>query len=72
MDLVADTRNKDELMDAIQEYRDEVRPCSGFLARRLRLRVSVERLLALHHFVREVELQRAVNAAMSNRSSVLA
>jgi hypothetical protein len=58
MNLVADTRNKDELMDSLDEYRDDVRPHSGFLARRLYLRVSMERLLALHHFVREVEHQR--------------
>lgn len=60
MDLVADTRSKEDLLDAIDVYRDEVRPSSGFLTRRLYLRVSVERLLALHHFVRETEQQRAV------------
>lgn len=62
MDLIAETRTKDELLDAIDEYRDEVRPYSGFLARRLYLRVSVERLLGLHHFVRETEQQRAIQA----------
>jgi hypothetical protein len=58
MDLIAETRSKDDLLDAIREYRDGVRPSSGFLARRLYLRVSVERLLALHHFVRDVEQKR--------------
>lgn len=61
--LVAETRGKDELLDAIQEYRDEIRPNAGFLARRLYLRISVERLFALHHFVREVEKQRAMKTA---------
>jgi hypothetical protein len=58
MNLIAETRSKDDLLDAIREYRDEVRPNSGSLARRLYLRVSVERLLALHHFVREIEHKR--------------
>lgn len=69
MSLVADTRSKDELMDAIAEYRDEVRPYSGFLARRLYLRVSVERLLAVHHFVRETEHQHMIQAATSEYRS---
>ena len=63
MDLIAETRGKDDLLDAVREYRDDVRPNSGFLARRLKLRVSVERLLALHHFVREVEQKRALQRA---------
>ncbi|MDB6058224.1 MAG: hypothetical protein JWO95_2068 [Verrucomicrobiales bacterium] len=69
MTLVADTRSKDELMDAIAEYRDEVRPHSGFLARRLYLRVSVERLLAMHHFVREVEHKHMIDAAAAEFQS---
>jgi hypothetical protein len=68
IDLVAETRGKDELLDAMQEYRDEVRPHSGFLARRLYLRISVERLLGLHHFVREVERQRAIKSATRVRT----
>lgn len=69
MDLVAETRSKDELLDAIAEHRDEVRPYSGFLARRFYLRVSVERLLALHHFVRETEQQRAIQTGIYQPSS---
>lgn len=68
MDLVAETRSKDELLDAIAEHRDEVRPYSGFLARRLYLRISVERLLGLHHFVRETEQQRAIQAGIYHPS----
>jgi hypothetical protein len=62
MDLIADTRNNDELRDAIAEHQNEVRPYSGVLARRLYLRVSVERLLGLHHFVREVEQRRLIQS----------
>jgi len=69
MDLISETREKDELLEAIDEYRDEVRPYSGFLARRLYLRVSVERLLALHHFVREVEQKHAMQIASKYHSS---
>jgi hypothetical protein len=68
MDLIAATRSKDELLDAIDEYRDEIRPHSGFLARRLYLRVSVERLLGLHHFVRETEQRRALQMGMYHPS----
>src|SRR4051794_38002892 len=70
MNLVAETRSKEDLMEAIAEYRDEVRPSSGFLARRLKLRVSVERLLALHHFVREVEHKRALQRSYAEAGVV--
>jgi hypothetical protein len=60
MDLVAETRGKEDLLDALKEYTDGVRPSSGVLARRLKLRVSMERLLALHHFVRDIEQKRAL------------
>ncbi len=63
MELITDTKDKEDLLDAVGVYRDEVRPNSGFLARRLYLRVSVERLLALHHFVREVEQKHAMQLA---------
>jgi hypothetical protein len=69
MSLVSETCSKDELMDAIESYRDEVRPHSGVLARRLYLRVSVERLLAMHHFVRETEKHRMIEAATSEYHS---
>jgi len=65
MNLVAETKGKEELLDAIVEYRDDVRPYSGLVARRLYMRVSVERLLALHHFVREVEWKRALQRYQS-------
>lgn len=70
MNLVAETRNKEELLDAIDEYRDDVRPYSGFLARRLYLRASMERLLGLHHFVREVEHQREISASAGQHADV--
>lgn len=71
MELVADTRGKEDLQDAIKEYGDDVRPSSGFLARRLKLRVSVERLLALHHFVREVEQKRELQRAYARASVIV-
>jgi hypothetical protein len=71
MALVAQTRNKGDLLDAIAEYQDGVRPHSGFLARRLYLRVSVERLLALHHFVREVEHQHTLKETLGRPADVI-
>jgi hypothetical protein len=70
MDLVAETVSKEDLLDAIKEYADGVRPNTGFLARRLKLRVSVERLLALHHFVREVEQKRSIQRSYVRTGAV--
>ena len=67
MDIVAETRNKEELMDAVREYREDIRPHAGFLARNFRFRVSVERLLGLHHFVREAEQKRAIAGSQDSR-----
>jgi hypothetical protein len=69
MNLVADTRNKEELMDAVREYREDIRPHAGVLAKSLRFRVSVERLLGLHHFVREQEQVRAAYASSAMRAA---
>ena len=54
---VGNTRNKEELKDLISLYHNDVKPFSGILVRRFKIRVSCERLLMLHSQVRKSEMQ---------------
>ena len=55
MEMVGETRSKEDLLDVISEYRDEIKPHSGLLARRFKIRVSILRLVALHDEIRKAE-----------------
>jgi hypothetical protein len=52
------TRNKEELNDLISLFHNDVKPFSGILVRRFKIRVSCERLLMLHSQVRKSEIQK--------------
>lgn len=57
IELAGQTQTKEDLMDVINEYRDDIKPHSGFVAQVFKIRVSVERLVALHDLVRKSEMQ---------------
>ncbi len=50
--MAGQAQSKEDLLDIINEYRDDIKPHSGFFAGRWKIRVSVERLVALHDEVR--------------------
>jgi hypothetical protein len=56
IELAGQTQSRDDLMDVITEYRDDIKPHAGFLADLFKLRVSIERLIALHETVRQTDL----------------
>jgi len=53
IDSAARTRGKQDLLDLFSEYRQDIQPQGGFLAKKLKLRVSTQRLLVLNDLIRE-------------------
>src|SRR3569832_2053716 len=45
IELAGQTRTKEDLLDVINEYRDDIKPHSGFMSQMFKVRVSVERLV---------------------------
>jgi hypothetical protein len=55
VELAGDTEDREDLMRVIQGYYLEVQPYSGWLGRALNIRISTDRLLALHDRIRQSE-----------------
>jgi hypothetical protein len=53
IEMVGQTQSREDLLDVISEYRDDIKPHSGFLAQTFKVRVSIERLMALHNIIRK-------------------
>lgn len=50
--MVAETLNREDLIDVINEYHKDFRPQAGFAVRSLKIGVSCSKLLALHDKIR--------------------
>jgi len=57
IELAGQTQSKEDLLDVITEYRDDIKPHAGFMADLFKLRVSIDRLIALHDLVRPLEIR---------------
>jgi|GEM_PF-2700325 len=55
IDLAGQTLTKEDLLDVISEYRNDIKPHAGFLAQVFKMRVSIERVIAVHNLVRQTE-----------------
>lgn len=55
VELAADTESREDLMQLIEGYYQEVQPYSGLAGRVLKIRISTDRLLALHDRIRKSE-----------------
>ena len=63
INAAGNTRSKEELKDLISLFHNDVKPFSGILVRRFKIRVSCERLLMLHSQVRKSEVQKDLFAS---------
>ena len=52
IELAGQTKTKEDLLDVISEYREDIKPHSGFLAQHFKVRVSIDRLIMLHDLIR--------------------
>ena len=62
--MAGQAQSKADLLDIINEYRDDLKPHSGYMATHWKIRVSVDRLVALHDEVRS-ELAKRKTASSS-------